>query len=84
MCSTARGSITGLSLVGPTKVKARKPFLFTKSYLKVENKEYLVDFFVTFYFTSLFSNALHSSKVLQAVVLPISPTLLVKQNYISP
>ena len=27
--NTARGSSTGLSLVGPTKVKARKSFLFT-------------------------------------------------------
>ena len=29
-CSTARGSSTRLSLVGPTKVKARKSFLFTE------------------------------------------------------
>ena len=36
-CNTARGSSTGLSLVGPTKVKARKSFLFTEDSLKVEN-----------------------------------------------
>ena len=35
-CSTARGSNTGLSLVGPTKVKACKSFPFTEGYLKVE------------------------------------------------
>ena len=28
-CSTAKGSSALLSLVGPTKVKARKSFLFT-------------------------------------------------------
>ena len=36
-CSTARGSSTGLSLVGPTKVKARKSFIFPEGSLKVEN-----------------------------------------------
>ena len=36
--STARGSSTRLSLVGPTKVKACKFFLFTEGSLKVENK----------------------------------------------
>ena len=46
-CSTARGSSTGLSQVGPTKVKACKSFLFTESSLKVENKEDLVDFVIT-------------------------------------
>ena len=35
------GSSTRLSLVGPTKVKARKSFLFTKGSLKVENNESL-------------------------------------------
>ena len=29
-CSTARGSSTGLFLVGPTKVNACKSFLFTE------------------------------------------------------
>ena len=38
-CSTARGSSSGLSLGGPTKVKAHKFFLFTEGSLKVENKE---------------------------------------------
>ena len=37
-CSTARRSGFGLSLVGPTKVKAHKCFLFTEGFLKVENK----------------------------------------------
>ena len=34
-CSTARGFGTGLSLVGLTKVKARKSFLFSESSLRV-------------------------------------------------
>ena len=38
-CSTARGSSSGLSLGGPTKVKASKSFLFTEGSLKVENNE---------------------------------------------
>ena len=41
--SAARGSCTGLSLVGPTKVKAWKYFLFTGGSLKAWNKvDYLV------------------------------------------
>ena len=36
--STARGSSTGLFHVGPTNVKACKPFLFTKGSHKVWNK----------------------------------------------
>ena len=40
-CSTARGSSSGLSLGGPTKVKASKSFLFTEGSLKVEDKESL-------------------------------------------
>ena len=40
-CCTAKGSKTGLSLVGPTKVKARKSFLFTEGFLKVENNKSL-------------------------------------------
>ena len=36
-CSTARGSGTGLYLVGPTKVGAHKSFLFTEVSHKVEN-----------------------------------------------
>ena len=40
-CSTTRGPSTGLSLVGPTKVKARKSFLFTEGLLKVENNKSL-------------------------------------------
>ena len=36
-CSTDRGSSTGLSPVGPTKVEAYKTFLFTEGSLKVEN-----------------------------------------------
>ena len=46
-CSTARGSSFGLSVGGPTKVKACKSFLFTESSPKVENKEQLIDFVVT-------------------------------------
>ena len=37
MFSTARGSNTGLFLVGPTKVKACKSFLITVGSLKYEN-----------------------------------------------
>ena len=40
-------SSTGLSLVGPFKVKALTPFLFTEGSFKVENKEHLFDFVVT-------------------------------------
>ena len=36
-CSTARGSGSGLSMGGPTKVKAFKSFLFTDGSLKVGN-----------------------------------------------
>ena len=61
-CGTARGSGFRLSLGGPTKVKARKSFLFTEGLHKVENKKHLVDFVVTHYY-SLYSNALRSSKV---------------------
>ena len=61
--TTARGSCSGLSLGGPTKVKARNSFLFTEGSLKAENKEHLIDFVVTLYFISLCSNALRSSKV---------------------
>ena len=41
-CCTARGPSSELSL-GPNKVKARKSFLFTEGFLKVENKEHLVE-----------------------------------------
>ena len=56
-CSTARGSSSGLSLGGPSKVKARKSFLFPEGFLGVENKEHLFDFNVTLHFISLCSNA---------------------------
>ena len=36
------GSSTGLSLVGHTKVKACKSFLFTEGSPEVENKEHLL------------------------------------------
>ena len=36
-CSTAIGSSIGLSLVGPTKVKAHKSFLLAEGSLIVEN-----------------------------------------------
>ena len=48
-CSTARGSSSGLSQGGPTKVKARKSFLFTEFSIKVENKEHFFDFVVTLF-----------------------------------
>ena len=48
-CSTARGSSTGWSQVGPTKVKARKSFLFIEGSPEVENKIHLFDFVVTVY-----------------------------------
>ena len=38
-CSTARGSISGLSRGDPTKVKAHKSFLFTEGSLKVESNK---------------------------------------------
>ena len=47
--STTIGSSAGLSLVGPTKVEARKSFLFTEGFFKVENKEHLNDFVVSPY-----------------------------------
>ena len=40
-CSTARGSSSGISLVGPSKVKACKFFLFTESSLLVKNNKSL-------------------------------------------
>ena len=43
-CSTARGSISWLSLGGPTKVKNCKTFLFTECSLKVENKKHFISF----------------------------------------
>ena len=52
-CSTARGSSTELSLVGPTKAKACKSFLFTECSLKVENKEHLINFVVTLNFAQV-------------------------------
>ena len=52
-CSTARRSSTGLSLVGRTKVKARKSFLFTEGPLKVGNKERFFDYKVTLQVTVL-------------------------------
>ena len=48
-CNTARGSISRLSLKGPTMIKACKYFLFTEGSLKTENKEQLVDFVITLY-----------------------------------
>ena len=50
-CSIAREF--GLSLEGPTKVKAPESFLFTEGSLKIVNKEHLFDFVVTLYFISL-------------------------------
>ena len=67
-CVTAWGSVTGLSQVGLTKVKARKPFQFTESSLRVWNKEHLVDFVVTLYFTSLCCFALPIRKVSQSTL----------------
>ena len=46
-CCTARGSSTRFSLVGPTKVKACKSFLFTVKFPCIENKEHLIDFVIT-------------------------------------
>ena len=43
-CSTARGSSNGLSIVGPTKVQARKSFLFTEVSPEVENKIWFLKF----------------------------------------
>ena len=38
------GSSSGLFIVGTTKVKACKSYLFSEGSLKVENKEHLFDF----------------------------------------
>ena len=46
-CCTAGESSTRCSLLSPTKVKARKSFLFTKKFPCIENKEHLVDFVIT-------------------------------------
>ena len=46
---SSRLSAYKLSLVGPTKVKAPKSFLFTEGSLKVENKEHFFDFVVTLF-----------------------------------
>ena len=54
-CQGVVSSSTGLCLVGPTKVG--KSFLCIEGYLKVENKEYLVDFGVMLCFTSVCFNA---------------------------
>ena len=48
--SKAKGSSSGLSQGGPTKVKASKSFLFTDGFLRVENKENFIDFVVTLNF----------------------------------
>ena len=47
-CCTAKGFNTGFSLVGPTKVKAHKSFLFTEKFPCIEDKEHLLDFVITF------------------------------------
>ena len=47
-CCTARESSYRFSLVGLTKVKARKYFLFTENFTCIENKEHLLDFVITF------------------------------------
>ena len=37
-------------MVGPSKVKACKSFVFTQKFLIVENKEHLFGFVINFYF----------------------------------
>ena len=70
-----------MSLVGPSKVKARLLFfIFTEDSIKVENKEHLFDFVVTLYFTSLCFDALHSSKVSQSTLFKIEIVYLYIQN----
>ena len=46
--NTTEGSYvaTKQSLVGPTKIKAPKSFLFTVGLVKIENKEHLFDFII--------------------------------------
>ena len=46
-CCTAMGFYTRISLVDPTKVKARKSFLFTEKLCCIENKEHLFLFVIT-------------------------------------
>ena len=63
-CSTGRVSSSGLFCVRPTKVKARKSFLFTEGSLKVRNKEYLVDLVVTLHTAKdlRYDNDIHNDK----------------------
>ena len=42
-CRGAIQSVSGLSLGGPTKLKACKSLIYTEGSLWVENKEHLVD-----------------------------------------
>ena len=42
-CCTSKWSSTRFSLVGPTKVKARKSYLFSEKFLYIENKDTLKD-----------------------------------------
>ena len=56
-CSTARGSSSGLSLIGPTMVEAQKSFLFTEGSLKVESKHY--SFLWTVWFEQGLKETLH-------------------------
>ena len=53
------------SLIGHTKVKACKSFVFTQKFPIVKYNEHFFDFVFHFYFLSLCFNALHSSKVSQ-------------------
>ena len=59
-CITASWSSSGLSLGGPTKVKALKSFLFTEGSLRVESKEHLFKFVVTLFLS-------HFAQMRQAV-----------------
>ena len=64
-CSTARVSVTRFSLVGPTKITARKYFLFTEGSLKVENKEQLFDFV---FIVNLFASKVEDEVIISQIV----------------
>ena len=54
--STARGSCTWFSLLGPARVKTHKAVLFAEISLVVWNKEHSVDFDFTEWKTDAFTN----------------------------
>ena len=50
-CCTTKGSVTGFSQVSLIKVKAHESFLFIEKFPFIENKEHLVNFVITLYYS---------------------------------